>query len=390
MSYSLLALCPQELKGALADELKRLGAYEIEEGFKAVFFKVSERDYYRVHLYSGIASSFLRVVKSYGNVSVKGTFNLSRKIPWSDFLSERTTYRIDANMTERGQDFPSSNEFSKQVRLGIEEHFKKKDLPFPKVSLSEPQVIITAFYAKGNLVFGFNTSRMSLHKRGYRVEGHPAPMKETMASALLDLIGYDGSQAFLDPMCGSGTIAIEACYKALKKAPNIHRKKGQFGFEYLKDFNSSLWRELQDEARQGKLENVEAPIFASDIDPKFTELAQKSALKARAEKYMSFQTASFFDLEKPAEEGILLTNLPYGERLKEEDFKEFYKSIGDHLKKNFSGWKVGLFVAEESPWKFIGLKPKRKYPLLNGSIKTKLLVFEMYQGSRKKKSEPSD
>ena len=225
------------------------------------------------------------------------------------------------------------------------EHLEKKGEKIPRVSLTEPQVMITAFYAKGALVFGVNTSRVSLHKRGYRLEGHPAPLKETMASALLDMMGYDGSQPFLDPMCGSGTLAIEACYKALGKAAHIHRKKGVFGFEYLSDFNSELWRKLQDKARKEKKEELQAPIFASDLDSKYVDLAKKNALRARVEKHMNFSQASFFDLEKPAPNGVMLTNLPYGERLsKEDDFLEFYKQIGDHMKKNFSVYKILNFI----------------------------------------------
>lgn len=386
MKYQLLALCPDELKGVVSKELESLGASEIQEAFRAVYFSVSEKDYYGVHLKARIPSTFIRVLRRFGKVSVRATFNLASKVAWSDVFTTKKTYRIDANIAERGKEFPSSNEFSKQVRLAVEAHFKKKDLEIPKVSVKEPQVVITAFYAKGTLVLGVNTSKHSLHKRGYRLEGHPAPMKETMASALIDMMGYDGSTAFLDPMCGSGTLAIEACYKALNKAPHIHRKKGLFGFEHLKDFNSELWRNLQDETRKEKKEAPLHPICASDIDSSYVDLASKNALRARVEKHMKFDTASFFDVEKPAPSGILLTNMPYGERLgTEEDFLEFYKKIGDHLKKNFTGWKIGLFVAEDSPWKFIGLKPTRKISLLNGSIKTKLLIFEIYEGSKRKK-----
>ena len=153
------------------------------------------------------------------------------------------------------------------------------------------------------------------------------------------------------------------------------------GFAVLisgKDFNSELWRALQDESRQEKEEAPAHPIYASDIDASYVDLASKNALRARVEKYMKLETASLFDIDKPAPSGIMLTNMPYGERLwTEEDFLDFYKKVGDHLKQKFTGWKIGLFVAEDSPWKFIGLKPTRKISLLNGSIKTKLLIFEI-------------
>lgn len=385
MKYSLIALCPEELKDSVSRELKSLGAEAITASYKAVYFEVTEENFYKVHLRLRTASTIIQMIKKYGNVSVRGTFNLSNKISWSELFSSHKTFRIDANITERGTDFPSSNELSKQVRLSIEAHFKKNNLQVPKVSLNDPQVIITVFYSKGTLVFGFNTARTSLHKRGYRLEGHPAPLKETMASALIDLMGYDGSQVFLDPMCGSGTLCIEACYLAMNKAAQIHRKKGAFGFEHLKSFNSLLWRKLQDEAREAKKDSPTQKIFASDLSDAYIQLAQKNALRARVEKHIDFKTVSFFELEKPSDQGIALINLPYGERLgKKEEFLEFYKKIGDHLKKNFTGWKIGLFVSEESPWKFIGLHPSRKIPLLNGSIKTKLLIFDIYEGTKKK------
>ena len=145
MIYQLLALCPEELKETVSRELEGLGAFEIEEAFKAVYFKVSEEDYYNVHLKLRTVSSLIRVIKKHGKVSVKGTFNLSKKIDWSEVFTSHRSYRIDANITERGPDFPSSNEFSKQVRLGIEAHFEKKGLKIPRVSLTEPQVMITSF-----------------------------------------------------------------------------------------------------------------------------------------------------------------------------------------------------------------------------------------------------
>ena len=210
-----------------------------------------------------------------------------------------------------------------------------------------------------------------------------------MSASLLKIAGFKGQTTFLDPMCGSGTIAIEAAFIALNKACNIHRKKGQFGLEQLKSFDRDLWRSVQQKLRDAKNTEPEHKIYACDLNPDYVAAAKDNALRARVEKYISFEAKSFFDLEKPEETGVLIANLPYGERLdvEGESLEEFYRKIGDHLKQNFSSWQAYLFVNEQSPWKQMGLKPSRKIPLLNGSIKTKLLVYDLYRGSKKAKQK---
>ena len=231
----------------------------------------------------------------------------------------------------------------------------------------------------------FDTSGKSLHKRGYRESGHPAPLKETLSAAILTMAGYDGSQAFMDPMCGSGTIAIEAAMMAIRKAPQIHRKKGEFHFEWLKDFDRDLWRGTQDRVRAEKLSAPAAPVVASDINEAYVAMAKKSALDARVERYMTFGSGRFQDAEPPAETGILVTNLPYGERIgsSDGDIVRLYEEVGDTLKKKFSGWQAAILAAAASPYKAIGLKPRRSIALMNGSIPCKLLVFELYAGTRR-------
>jgi putative N6-adenine-specific DNA methylase len=234
-------------------------------------------------------------------------------------------------------------------------------------------------------MLSFDTAGKSLHKRGYRESGHPAPLKETLSAAILIMAGYDGSQAFMDPMCGSGTIAIEAAMIAVHKAPQIHRKKGEFHFEWLKDFDRDLWRVTQDRVRAEKLEAPTATVFASDINATYVAMAKKSALDARVEKYMTFNTGRFQDTEPPATTGILVTNLPYGERIgsSEGDIVQLYEEVGDTLKQKFSGWQAAILAAAASPYKSIGLKPKRTIALMNGSIPCKLLLFDLYAGSRR-------
>ncbi len=387
MSIELIATCPESTKEIVADELSSLGATDIELGYMAVHFRASEHDFYRIHLKCSTASQIMQVLKISAAKDPRMLFSQARRIDWTEIFTPRQSFRVDAIAGDRGPEAMTSNDISKAVRMAIEDVFAYKQLAKPTVDLKEPDVVIVPYIHKGRATISILTSGMTLHKRGYRLDGHPAPLKETMAASILRLSGYDGSQPLLDPMCGSGTVAIEACMAALAKGSNIHRKKGGFGFEHFKSFDRNLWRQIQDEVRLEKREELHAPIFASDIDPVFVDLAQKNALRARVEKHINFQAKSFFDLEKPTETGLIVTNLPYGERITageattDSDLGDFYNAIGDKLKKSFAGWSAALLVAEESPWKAIRLKPTAKIPMLNGSIKTRLLIFNIRQGS---------
>lgn len=382
----LIATCPEETKEILITELKELGAKNIEPGYMSVEFEVTEKQFYKIHLKVRTASQIHLKIKKVPASSMVILNSQAKRIKWEEIFGVNKTYRIDAVAGDRGEDFMSANEISKTVRLSLENRFEHKTGEIPKVNLKEPDVIINAYLYKGKATLSVNTSGLTLHKRGYKNDKHPAPMKETLASALLDITEYKGDIALYDPMCGSGTIVIEAAMKALNKGANIHRKKGNFAFERLKMFNSLLFRDVQDEVRKEKAEDLWAKIYASDIEDSFVEAARDNALRARVEKHIEFNSGSFFDFKKPEAKGLIVTNLPYGDRIgpgEKEEIAEFYKRVGDHLKQNFTGWKAALFVSEEAPWKNIGLRPTRRYSLKNGSIKTKLLVYDMYEGSKK-------
>lgn len=381
-----IATCPEEIKEVVAKELTELGAIDVIPGFKSVQFSCDKEIAYEIHLKLSTASRILRIVKECSGASPTILRNQASRIQWSKILPPNSTYLIDGVASDRGEKAMTSNEISKMVREGLQNHYTHINQEFPRVDLKKPKVVIVAFVYRKRAVISIDTSGKTLHKRGYRVEGHPAPLKETLAASILRLAGYDGSQPLYDPMCGSGTIAIEASYIAMQKATLIHRKKGDFGFEWLSDFDKNLWRKTQDRIRAERLESPKAPIFASDISPKYVQLSKDNALRARVEKFINFDQGSFFDMEPKSSTGILITNLPYGERLEInsdlEKTKAFYREIGDTLKQKYHGWTAALLTSEESPHKFIGLKPRRKIPILNGSIKCKLLIFDLYKGKK--------
>jgi putative N6-adenine-specific DNA methylase len=381
----LIATCPEETKPALVRELESLGARDLDPGFRAVSFEASDELFYELHLKLRTASRILRVIKEVPAKSPAMLYSQARRIHWCELFDAQHGFLVESlGADAEGGGMPPRQVIT-QVRESIRDVFNREQGRVPPVDLEEPRVVVVAHLAQGRCMLSLDTSGKSLHKRGYREPGHPAPLKETLAAAILIMAGYDGSQAFLDPMCGSGTLAIEAAMMAVRKAPRIHRKKGEFYFEWLKGFDRQLWRTTQDRVRAEKLEAPPAPVVASDIDAGYVAMAQKSALKARVEKYMTFATRRFQDAEPPSDHGILATNLPYGDRIgsREGDIRQLYEEVGDTLKQKFSGWRAAVLAADASPYKAIGLRPSRTIPLMNGSIPCRLLLFELYAGSRR-------
>ena len=392
-TIKMIAISPEETKDVLAEELKALGATAIDPQFKAVHFECDEKVFYEAHLRLRTSSRLLRVIKEFAAKDERMLYDQARRVNWGQIFDVTKTFVIEGVPGERGDGVMTANTISKRVREALQSWFTDKTGERAVVNLEEPDVSLLAFVRGGRCILSVDTSGKSMHKRGYRSDRHPAPIKETMAAAMLLKLGYTGDVPLYDPMCGSGTVAIEAASMALGKAALIHRKKGEFGFESLAFFNPKIWREIQEEAREGKLDELPAPIFASDISANYIEAARENALRARVEKFMTFSKVDFFDSKAPAAKGLLITNLPYGERIKGEfggDDESFFKAIGDKLKKDYAGWRAAILAAEESPWKHIGLKPTRKIKLLNGSIPVRLLVFDLYQGTKKgpPKGEP--
>jgi len=380
----LVATCPEETKPALEQELLSLGARNLVPAFRAVTFDADEALYYELHLKLRTASRLLRVVKQVPAASPPMLRSQARRIRWHELFDVQHGFMVES-LGGDGEGALGPKQVITQVREAVLDEFERSVGQRPRVNVEEPKVVIVAHLERGRCTLCLDTTGKSLHKRGYRESGHPAPLKETLAAAILQLAGYDGSQAFLDPMCGSGTLAIEAAMIAVRKAPQIHRRKGEFHFEWLEDFNRDLWRTTQDRVRAEKLDAPPAPVVAADVDPVFVAMAQKSALKARVERYLTFRTSRFQDLEPPDGPGLIVTNLPYGDRIgsHEGELRQLYEEVGDTLKRRYAGWRAVILAASASPYKAIGLKPTRSMALMNGSIPCRLLTYELYTGSRR-------
>ncbi len=372
-----IATCPQSLRDLVQYELRQIGITDAKQGFRCVHFNTDKQNFYAAHLKLRSASRIFRVIKVVPAQQLKFMYEKARRVNWSNYFNVDQSYIINGIAADREHNEFTGNEISKNIRLAIEDSFQHHQRKIPKVDLDEPDVTIFAHVSEGRCTIGFDTSGKALHKRGYRLSGHPAPLKETLAAAIVMMMGYKGQTVFYDPMCGSGTLPIEAAYIALKKAPLIHRKKLEFDFEKLADFDKDLWRVTQENTRNERIAAPAYPIFASDIRGEYVNMARENALRARVEKDIDFSYQDFLTSVPPASGGMICMNLPYGERLEVDDLRIFYQEIGDKLALDFKGWRAGLFTNEDAPYKDIGLDPKKSFPLLNGSIKTRLLVIDL-------------
>jgi putative N6-adenine-specific DNA methylase len=241
---------------------------------------------------------------------------------------------------------------------------------------ADAPVTLVAHLRAGVCTLGLDTAGRALHKRGWRLAGHPAVLKETLAAAILLLAGYDGSEALLDPMCGSGTLAIEGAYLALGKAPLIHRGKDDFGLEHHAGFDRALWRRVADEARAARRPSPAAPIYASDRRPEYVELARKSALRARVERDITLSVTPFQGWAPPSPTGLLVANVPYGERIGQGGLDALLVDLGRLLRGPFARWRAAVLVPADAPRDKLRLPVLRRVPLANGSLDVHLWLIE--------------
>lgn len=377
MDDQLYATCPDEITGLLAKEIAAIGGTQVRASYRVVYFRASKEVAYKAHLHLRLANRICRVLKEIPAQSPTIIFDKARKIRFDQLFSASQTVSIHVVASNDGSKIPNHLIGSK-LREAINDCFQHHLKTLPNQSSRGAAIGITGFFHNNRLLVSVDTSGESLHKRGFRVDGHPAPLNETLAAALLAVCEYDGTTNFFDPMCGSGTIVVEAAQMAVNRAPLMHRKKGGFGFEYLYDFDARLWQTIQDQARAAE-RPAQWGIFASDMEPQFVEIAQKTVTKAQLETVVRFETKDFFKTKKPAESGLLVANIPYGLRMTEKDVSgEFLRAIGDHLKNHFKGWRCGILAPASSPLREIGLKPQKQAPFLNGTVPVKLVVFDIY------------
>ena len=377
-TYSLFVTCPRGLEAPLSQELDQLKCQDIRAVDGGVACKGGMEQVYRINLYSRTASRvLLRLTKS-GYRNEQDIYKAAKNIRWTDWFDLEQTFKVKVE-GKRAQ-VKSLDFVGLKIKDAVCDVFRDACGARPSVDKIRPDIRIHAFIDERDIQIFIDTSGEALFKRGYRQDTGEAPMRENLAAGLLLLAGYDGTQPFQDPFCGSGTIVIEAAWIATRRAPGLMRR---FGFEKLKNFDAALWKKLQHEA-ETQIRPAPAPISGSDNDRHMIRAAVANAQAAEVDTFIRFEVKDAQDTRPNGEGGILISNPPYGVRLAEvQALQALYPQLGAWLKQHYAGWLAGMFTGDRDMPKFMRLSPKRKIPLYNGNLDCRLFLMDMVKGSNR-------
>ena len=374
-TYSLFVTCPRGLEAPLSQELEQLKCQDIRAVDGGVACKGGMEQVYRINLHSRTASRvLLRLTKS-GYRNEQDIYKAAKNIRWTDWFDLEQTFKVKVE-GKRAQ-VKSLDFVGLKIKDAVCDVFRDACDARPSVGKIRPDIRIHAFIDERDIQIFIDTSGEALFKRGYRQDTGEAPMRENLAAGLLLLAGYDGTQPFQDPFCGSGTIVIEAAWIATRRAPGLMRR---FGFEKLKNFDAALWKKLQHEA-ETQIRPAPAPISGSDNDRYMIRAAVANAQAAEVDTFIRFEVKDAQDTRPNGEGGILISNPPYGVRLAEvQALQALYPQLGAWLKQHYAGWLAGMFTGDRDMPKFMRLSPKRKIPLYNGNLDCRLFLMDMVKG----------
>ena len=377
-TYSLFVTCPRGLEAPLSQELEQIKCQDIRAVDGGVACKGGMEQVYRINLHSRTASRvLLRLTKS-GYRSEQDIYKAAKNIRWADWFDLEQTFKVKVE-GKRAQ-VKSLDFVGLKIKDAVCDVFRDACGARPNVGKIRPDIRIHAFIDERDIQIFIDTSGEALFKRGYRQDTGEAPMRENLAAGLLLLAGYDGTQPFQDPFCGSGTIAIEAAWIATRRAPGLMRR---FGFEKLKNFDAALWKKLKHET-ETQIRPAPAPISGSDNDRYMIRAAVANAQAAEVDTFIRFEVKDAQDSRPNGEGGILISNPPYGVRLAEvQALQALYPQLGAWLKQHYAGWLAGMFTGDRDMPKFMRLSPKRKIPLYNGNLDCRLFLMDMVKGSNR-------
>jgi putative N6-adenine-specific DNA methylase len=369
------ATCARGLEGALADELRELGAAEVEPGRGGVSFAGDRTLLYRANLWLRTAVRVLMPVLEADVTTPEELYDAVRTIDWSRYLTPDHTLAVDCNV--RDSHLTHSKYAALKTKDAICDQFVEAVGRRPSVDVEEPLVGLNLHVFRDHGVLSLDSSGESLHKRGYRPILTKAPLNEALAAALVLLSGWRGETAFADPMCGSGTLPIEAAWIALRRPPGLTRRR--FGFQGWMDFDIGLWAELRDEARRGVLKRLAAPVVGADVRRDAVSFSKSNARAAGVGNLLHFEVKDVRDFRPPSgPPGVLICNPPYGERIGEEkELKGVYAALGEMLRERCAGWRAYVFTGNPALAAEIGMKPAEQVPLYNGKIPCRLLRFDL-------------
>ncbi|MEM1366921.1 MAG: THUMP domain-containing protein [Cyanobacteria bacterium P01_H01_bin.15] len=363
------------LEELAATELRELEAQQVEPGFCGVSFEGERELLYRVNLWARLPFRILRQLDIVSCRDGDDLFAGIQTIDWDEYLSPEQTLAVTA--TGKNRQLNHTHFTALQVKNAIVAQQMRREGQRSDVDTDQPDVRINVHVRHERATVSLDSSGESLHRRGYRPAVGSAPLKESLAAALIRMSGWQPDQAFLDPLCGSGTLPLEACLRSLKVAPGLFRNS--FGFETWLDFDASLFERLLQEAEDAALEAPAAGIWGSDRDAEVLRQARSNARQSGVIDHITFAQQELAAVEAPADSGIIICNPPYGERLGDsQSLGRFYRLLGDVLKQRFKGWTAYIISGNKDLAKTIGLKSASRQPVFNGTIACQFLKYELY------------
>lgn len=377
MRFEIIAKTMQGLEEVLAKEIIDLGGDQVQIGRRMVSFTGDQALLYKANLHLRTAVRLLKPISTFSAKNPDEVYEQIRKINWEEYLGPNQTFSIDTVVFS--EFFRHSKFLSYRVKDGVADYFNEKVGKRPSVRLTNPDIYIHVHVSHYTCTVSLDSSGESLHKRGYRVDQIEAPLNEVLAAGMLLLAGWDGQCNFIDPMCGSGTLLIEAALIALRIPPGIYRKS--FAFEKWKDFNSEIFEDILNEEPDEK--PFEFKIYGSDISAQAISIAEKNIKSASVSKHIKLEIKPIQKITEVLENGMLVMNPPYGERLSSTDLLNLYENIGERLKHVFLGYSAWVLSYREECFDKIGLRPSVRYKLMNGALDCEFRKYEIFNGKRK-------
>ncbi len=363
------------LEPLAAQELKSLGAQAVTPGFCGVAFEGERSLLYRVNLWARLPFRILVKLDEFSCRDSGDLYAGIQRIDWEPYLTPEQTLAVDA--TGKNAQLNHSHFTALQVKNAIVDQQQERWGRRSTVDTFEPDVRINIHIRHDRCTVSLDSSGESLHRRGYRPAMGAAPLKESLAAALIQLTDWTPDQAFFDPLCGSGTLPLEASLVALRIAPGLFRDR--FGFETWPDFDAPLLDQLIAEAEAQQREVTPAWIGGSDSSEEVVEQARSNARNCAVDRQVQFQCQDLSAIEAPAQSGVLLCNPPYGDRIgNREELGDLYKLLGDVLKQRFKGWTAYILSGNKELASAIRLKSAQRLPVDNGGIACQLMKYELY------------
>jgi len=382
----ILITCPKGIPPFLRQEVISLGLPVLSENIAAVETEGTLDDCMRLNLFLRTGHRVFFLLRQFEAADADELYRQLTDVAWEHFIPDEGYVCVTSSVENTSIRDPRYATL--KCKDAIVDRIKKKTGQRPDSGSERNRTVVHLYWKEERCTVYLDTSGEPLSRRGYRKIPLHAPMQETLAAAVVYATGWDSSGVFINPMCGSGTLAIEAALAGLNRAPGLLR--GNFGFMHLKGYDERPWSVLREKARQVSRKSLSNRIIATDIDPTAVEAARKNATTAGVEHLIEFSVRDFRDTPVPESDGVIVMNPEYGERMGElAKLEATYKNIGDLLKQKCRGYTGYVFTGNPALAKKVSLKPKRTWQFFNSNIECRLLEYDIYEGSRKIKKQKS-